>query len=124
MKKIVFTLALAFALSSAVAQNVKPSPRPGRVPAVPYPVEWIQPSGDTIMIRIIGDERWSCRTTEDGFVLVENRKGALCYARLNCKGEYKPTCIVARRPEQRTKRELRYIGKMKKNEKLWRKIQR
>ena len=121
MKKLLLALVLTMAVAEVTAQNDVTPGRPNRVPAVPYPVEWVQPSGDTIMIRIFGDERWSCRTTEDGFVLVENRKGALCYARLNCKGEYRATCIVARRPENRTKCELRYIEKMKKNEKLWRK---
>ncbi|MBQ0008109.1 MAG: hypothetical protein KBT40_05265 [bacterium] len=118
MKTLVIVLAFSFVFAGMSAQSDGPGRRPNRVPAVPYPVEWIQPMGDTIMIRIVGDEHWSCRTTEDGFVLVENKKGALCYAKLNCKGEYRATCIVAHK--LRTKRELRYIEKMKKNDKLWR----
>ncbi|MCQ2344052.1 MAG: hypothetical protein MJ002_03900 [Paludibacteraceae bacterium] len=120
MKKIMLVFALALVMALAYAQENGRPGRPSRVPAVPYPVEWVQPSGDTIMIRIIGDENWSCRTTEDGFVLVENKKGALCYAKVDKEGGYRATCIVARRPERRRRCELRYIEKMKKNEKLWR----
>lgn len=120
MKKVMLVFALALVMALAYAQENGRPARPSRVPAVPYPVEWVQPSGDTIMIRIIGDENWSCRTTEDGFVLVEDKKGALCYAKVDKEGGYRATCIVARRPERRTRCELRYIEKMKKNGKLWR----
>ena len=116
-----FGVLFLFAIMAVVVSG-QDDRRQNRVPAVPHPVEWVQPSGDTIMIRIIGDENWSCRTTEEGYVLVENRKGAMCYARVDCKGRYKATCIVASSPERRTKKELRYIEKMKKNEKLWRQM--
>lgn len=120
MKKALSLIAVIFLCGIITAQTEGEQRRPSRIPAVPHPVEWIQPSGDTIMIRVIGDEHWSCRTTEDGFVLVENKKGALCYAKIDSKGNYKATCIVARRPDQRTKKEIRYIEKkMKTNEKLW-----
>ena len=115
--KILFLLLVISATAFAQEQR-----GPQRVPAVPHPIEWVQPSGDTIMFRLIGDENWSCRYTEDGYALVENKKGALCYAKVGCKGQLKATCIVASRPDRRTKKELRYLEKMKKNEKLYREL--
>lgn len=121
MKKYIVLYMAMLVCSIAFAQNDGAPRRPSRIPAVPNPVEWIQPSGDTIIIRLVGDEKWNCRMTEDGFVLAENKKGALCYAKVDRKGNFRPTRIVAHKPEQRTKKELKYIEKMKKNEKLWRK---
>lgn len=82
-----------------------------RVPATPFPVEWIQPDGDTVIIRIFGDERGSYRTTIDGYVVAENSHGKLCYARKNSHGQYSATCRQAHNAEKRTKCEIRYIEK-------------
>lgn len=117
MKRTALLLVMMALCLMASAQQQQP-PRQARVPAVPHPVEWIQPSGDTLTIRIIGDERWSCRTTLDGYIVVENRDKVLCYAKLNCKGEYRPTCIVAHDAGHRTARELRYLRRMDRNPKL------
>ncbi|MCQ2331883.1 MAG: hypothetical protein MJZ95_01595 [Paludibacteraceae bacterium] len=85
--------------------------RAQRVQATPFPVEWIQPDGDTLVIRIFGDERGSYRTTVDGYVVAENSHGKLCYARKNCRGQYCATCRQAHNASKRTKCEIRYIEK-------------
>lgn len=82
-----------------------------RVQATPFPVEWIQPDGDTLVIRIFGDERGSYRTTIDGYVVAENSHGKLCYACRNSRGQYRATCRQAHNASKRTKCEIRYIEK-------------
>lgn len=116
MKKIiVLTIMLAGWMGLFAQQNGR---GPQKVPAVPYPVEYVQPDGDTLTIRVFGDEHGSWRTTIDYYVLAENSKQTLCYAKVGRDGIYKPTHIKAHNPEDRSRRELRYIKKMDKNEKL------
>lgn len=116
MKKI---LVLALMMAGCMVAFAQQGGRgPQKVPAVPYPVEYVQPDGDTLTIRVFGDERGSWRTTIDFYVVEENSKHTLCYAKIGRQGEYKPTHIKAHNPEARSRRELRYIRKMDKNEKL------
>ncbi len=116
MKKILSILVLLVAISYVQAQ-VRP---PRGVPATPYPIEVAQPNGDTITIRLFGDERGSYRTTMDGYVIVENRRGYYCYAKENRKGEIVATYRRVRKEEDRRKCELRYLEKMRENKKLYR----
>ena len=56
--------------------------RPARVPAYQGVIERIQPNGDTVYVRLHGDERNHWMTLEDGKTLVkENKKGYICYAK-------------------------------------------
>lgn len=62
--------------------------KPARVPAYPGVIERIQPNGDTIHIRLHGDERMHWMTLEDGKTLVrENKKGYICYAKKKKNGQ-------------------------------------
>lgn len=115
MNKVILIATLLALSLTLEAQEQRP--RQSRVPATPNPIEWVQANGDTVTIRLIGDEHWSLRTTIDGYVIVE-KEGTLYYARLSCKGEYRPSKHAAHNPGCRTKSELRYLRRMDKNPKL------
>lgn len=74
---VIFWLYSTFAYSQA----------PQRVPATPYPIQKIQPDGDTITIRLFGDEWHHYHTTLDGYVIVENKAGYFCYGKLDANGK-------------------------------------
>ena len=75
MKRLLLILALACGLL-AIGQ------KPARVPAYQGVIERIQPNGDTVYVRLHGDERRHWMTLEDGKTLVkENKKGYICYAK-------------------------------------------
>ena len=96
MKRLLFILAIACGFV-AMAQN-----KPARVPAYQGVIERVQPNGDTVYVRLHGDERKHWMTLEDGKTLVkENKKGYICYAKKKKDGR-----IVAtrRRVESRNKR--------------------
>jgi hypothetical protein len=62
--------------------------RPARVPAYHGVIERVQPNGDTIYVRLHGDERNHWMTLEDGVTLVqENKKGYICYAKKKKNGQ-------------------------------------
>lgn len=67
--------------------------RPARVPAYQGVIERVQPNGDTIYVRLHGDERKHWMTLEDGKTLVkENKKGYICYAKKKKDGRIVATC--------------------------------
>jgi len=47
----------------------------------------VQPNGDTITIRLFGDERQHYFTSTDGYVIVKNAEGYFCYAAINADNE-------------------------------------
>ena len=51
------------------------------VPADPRPMEYVQPNGDTLIVRLVGDERFHFTTTIDGVLIAKNDKGYYCYAK-------------------------------------------
>jgi len=106
-------------LSVFCATFLSAQQRPSRVPATPHPIEVSQPNGKKLTIRLHGDEWYHFRTTIDGFVIVENEKGFYCYAKLDKKGKYAPTKIVANNVENRTKKEINFLKKQIKKEKLY-----
>ena len=76
MKRILFILAIVCGLAVMAQQ------KPARVPAYKGVIERIQPNGDTVYVRLHGDERRHWMTLEDGKTLVkENNKGYICYAK-------------------------------------------
>jgi hypothetical protein len=90
MKRLILILAIGCGLL-AIAQ------KPARVPARPGVVERVQPNGDTIRVRLYGDERQHWMTLEDGKTLVaENKKGYICYAKKKKNGQIIPTCKKVR----------------------------
>lgn len=83
MKLLICILCVWGMVYSASAQN-----RPSRVPAYQGVIERIQPNGDTVHVRLHGDERKHWMTLEDGKTLVkENREGYICYAKKKKNGK-------------------------------------
>lgn len=79
------------------------------VPAVRTPIEQIQPNGDTIVVRLHGDERHHCTTTLDGYLIGTNRRGYYCYAKEGKDGTIIVTNRIAHNEKDRTRCERRYI---------------
>ena len=95
MKRLILILAIGCGLL-AIAQ------KPARVPARPGVIECVQPNGDTIRVRLHGDERQHWMTLEDGKTLVaENKKGYICYAKKKKNGQIIPTCKKVRNKKKK-----------------------
>lgn len=95
MKRLILILAIGCGLL-AIAQ------KPARVPARPGVIERIQPNGDTIRVRLHGDERQHWMTLEDGKTLVaENKKGYICYTKKKKNGQIIPTCKKVRNKKKK-----------------------
>lgn len=84
------------------------------VPAYPYPIEVKQPDGKVLIIRIHGDEHSHFITTEDGYLLVQNKKGYYVYGKEKKSGKVVPTRIVSHNQDKREKKEVRYLKKKSK----------
>ena len=71
MKQLFIILSIVCMTSGVLAQQ-----KPARVPAYKGVIERVQPNGDTVYVRLHGDERKHWMTLEDGVTLVkENKKG-------------------------------------------------
>ena len=87
MKRLIYIVLIAMSVV-AVAQQ-----KPSRVPAYRGVIKRVQPNGDTIYVRLHGDERRHWMTLEDGETLVkENKKGYICYAKKKKDGRIVTTC--------------------------------
>jgi hypothetical protein len=87
MKRILLILAITCGLVVMAQQ------KPARVPAYQGVIERVQPNGDTVYVRLHGDERQHWMTLEDGKTLVkENKKGYICYAKKKNNGKIVATC--------------------------------
>lgn len=90
MKRLMYILAIS---CSVWALGAMAQQRPARVPAYQGVIERVQPNGDTIYVRLHGDERKHWMTLEDGVTLVkENKKGYICYAKKKKDGRIVATC--------------------------------
>lgn len=111
MKKIlILILFCGFGLSTYVFGQ-----SPSRVPATPYPIKVTQPNGDTITIRLFGDERKHYFTSIDGYVIVKNAEGYFCYAAINADNEVIASKYKVGKSGMCMRR---YLKKMSKNERL------
>ena len=114
MKKIAFILfaCMAFTLNVCAQQ-------PARVPARPGVIERVQPNGDTLHVFLRGDERHHFMMTVDGWQVMEDKKGKICYCKLKqrkIKGEGMRalparTCRTAHDATKRSKCEQRWLEK-------------
>jgi hypothetical protein len=83
MKQLFIILSVVCMTSGVLAQQ-----KPARVPAYQGVIERVQPNGDTVYVRLHGDERRHWMTLEDGVTLVkENNKGYICYAKKKRNGQ-------------------------------------
>ena len=84
---------LLYILLLLAATTIAAQKKPARVPAYHGLIERIQPNGDTVYVRLHGDERRHWMTLADGKTLVkENKKGYICYAKKKKDGRIVPTC--------------------------------
>ena len=75
MKKTLIILAIGCSMLAIAQKSAK-------APAYQGVIERVQPNGDTVYVRLHGDERMHWMTLEDGKTLVrENKKGYICYAK-------------------------------------------
>jgi len=71
------------------------------VPAYPNPITFTQPNGDTLTVRIMGDERIHWHQSMDGYTLLFNNAGYLTYAQLDEEGNLQPSAYIATNIENR-----------------------
>ena len=112
MKKTFLLIALmAMMVIGANAQT------PAKVPAYRGIIERVQPNGDTLRTYLRGDERKHWMMTEDGWQILENKKGWYVYAEKNRKGELVSSWRRAHNEAKRGYFEKRWLNKhgIKKN---------
>lgn len=109
MKRTILLFSLMVVLSATLYAQTGAQRR--GIPAKREPIEVVQPNGDTLTIRLIGDEWHHFRMTLDGYLIRENKKGYYCYAKYNKKGETVCTWRKAHNADKRSKCEQRYIEK-------------
>lgn len=83
-------------------------------PAFPGLINFRQPDGTIVKIRLKGDEFLSWAESEDGYTLLHNNKGFLVYAEKDKLGKLVPTDILAADIDRRTSSvnaKLKTIGK-------------
>jgi len=71
------------------------------IPAYPFPVTYIQPNGDSLTVKIKGDERIHWYETPDGYTLMFNQTGFLTYAQLDADGNLQPSAYIATNIDER-----------------------
>ena len=90
MKRLVSILSVLCVVCSICAWAQQ---KTSRIPAYQGVIERVQPNGDTVYVRLHGDERHHWMTLEDGKTLVkENKKGYICYAKKKKNGTIVATC--------------------------------
>ena len=98
MKKTITILALCAMCAGAWA-----------VPAYPGVIERVQPNGDTLHVYLRGDERMHWLTTEDGWLVQEDKKGWLKYVRKDRKGAQRLSLRKAHDAAKRSKCEKKWL---------------
>ena len=101
MKRVICILAIGYGLLVMGNGILAIAQKPARVPARPGVIERVQPNGDTIYVRLHGDERKHWMTLEDGKTLVkENKKGYICYAKKKKDGRIVATCRKVKKSQK------------------------
>ena len=95
------------------AVTEQPQKRPNKVPATPYPIKHIQPSGDTLTIRLYGDERYHWAETIDGYLILQKKDGTYEYAIRQANGKQISLGIAAQDAEKRDAATVKAIEKAK-----------
>ena len=101
MKRVICILAIGYGLLVMGNGILAIAQKPARVPARPGVIERVQPNGDTVYVRLHGDERKHWMTLEDGKTLVkENKKGYICYAKKKKDGRIVATCRKVKKSQK------------------------
>lgn len=103
--KHLFTIVL---LSAVISTCYGQTSQRRHVPAFRGVIEKIQPDGDTLHTYLRGDERYHYSMTTDGWQIMENKKGVLCYAKLK-RGKVTASRKVAHDAQKRKKCEQRWL---------------
>lgn len=103
MKRIFIIASMCMLVAGLSAQQ--------RVPAYRGMIERVQPNGDTLRVYLHGDERSHFTVTEDGWLILENDKGWLKYAKRTRKGEVVISRRKAHNAKDRKKCETKWINK-------------
>ncbi len=112
MRKIFLMLVLMTMMGAGVSAQ-----QAAKVPAYRGMIERVQPNGDTLRTYLRGDEHHHWMMTEDGWLIKENERGWLKYAKTNRRGEVVISRRKARNAEDRSKCQQRWLQKhgVKKN---------
>ena len=86
------------------------------VPAYPGLITVKQPNNNTLTIKIHGDEHFSYKTTEDGYLVIEDENHVYRYANINKTGEIKVSELYANNVQNRTKKEKKFLSSVKTKE--------
>lgn len=104
MMKYVFNFAIGLLLTLHVCA----------IPARQVPITITQPNGKTLTYIIKGDEVMSWAETMDGYTLLRNHEGVLCYAFHDMEGNLTASDVIACNAEERNVEELLYLNKTEK----------
>jgi len=124
--RLLLSTSILLALISACAtsktkkvesKTIKPTQqtanRPSKAPATPYPIKHAQPNGDTLTIKLYGDEHHHWAETIDGYQLLQRKDGTYEYAYRNKDGNLVSTGIMATDIEKRDAKTIDAIEKCK-----------
>lgn len=112
MKKILMMVAiLAMVTLGVQAQEEAKVPQKHSVPAYRGLIEREQPNGYKLRTYLRGDEHKHWMMTEDGWQIIETKKGWYKYAKLNRKGKVVNHWRKAHNAEDRSKCEKRWLEK-------------
>jgi len=87
MKKIRQSILVAVLLISTTILHA--------VPAIPTPIVFTQPNGETLTVMLKGDERIHWQESMDGYTLLPNKEGYLTYAQLDNNRDLCSTNFIA-----------------------------
>lgn len=99
-------------ITAVMAAGLAAPPTAGAVSAYPGIVEFRQPDGRIVHVRMCGDEfqRWA--ETEDGYSLVYGDNGALMFADLAKNGDMVASMLPARDPGERTPETKKFLAEV------------
>ena len=83
------------------------------VPALPTPIQVIQPDGTKLTIRIVGDEFFNYQTTADGYTIVRNEAGYFVYAQSQ-NDDLVPSNVIAHNEAERSASEAQFVNTLEK----------
>jgi len=108
MSRLFIVLSLFFIALVAFQKQV------AAVPAYQKPIEYRQPDGTTVTIRLKGDESVRWAETMDGYSLLRNKKGGWEYGTLDKNGGLVNSGVLAKEINQRSLSEISFLQNTKK----------
>ena len=81
----------------------------GAMPAHPSPARVAQPGGDSITVKLVGDEFYHYTTTADGYTVLRDRNGWFTYATKQ-NGRLVSSGVIARDAQHRTARDAQLLS--------------